>query len=318
MSIGKRISPFNDVTESPSTTSTIKTERMNKSIEFALQKPKYSFDDLILTHSTKEEIERAIAFKKHSDLVFNQWGLGETHKHSNRVCLNFYGESGTGKTMAAHAVANYLQKELLIVNYAEIESKYVGETPKNLVAAFKLAQESDAIIFFDEADALLSRRVTNMSNSTDTSVNQTRSVLLNILNDYDKTILFATNFIENFDPAFMRRILAHIHFQLPEQEGRLELFKMYIPEKMPNSLDVVELSEKYENLSGSDIANAVLSAALSAANRQHNKVEMCDMNNAIKSIIDSKKANSPNTKSVHIETREVTKHYVEKSLGRKL
>ncbi len=314
MGIGKRIQPY-DVSESTDVT---KTESLKPKIEFELQKPKYNFDDLVLHSSTKEQIERAIAFKKHSDLVFNQWGLGKTHKHSNRVCLNFYGVPGTGKTMAAHAVADYLEKQLLIINYAEIESKYVGETPKNLVAAFKSAQESDSIIFFDEADALLSRRVTNMSNSTDTSVNQTRSVLLNILNDYEKTVLFATNFIENFDPAFMRRILAHVHFQLPEQDGRLKLFKMYIPEKMPHGLNVEELSQQYENLSGSDIANAVLSAALSAANRQHDKVEMNDMHNALKSIIESKKANSSNAQNVHIETREVTKAHVEKSLGRKL
>ena len=314
MGIGKRIQPY-DVSD---TTSAAKTESSKPKIDFELQKPKYHFDDLILPHATKEQIERAIAFKKHSDLVFNQWGLNKTHKHSNRVCLNFYGAPGTGKTMTAHAVANYLEKQLLIINYAEIESKYVGETPKNLVAVFKAAQENDAIIFFDEADALLSRRVTNMSNSTDTSVNQTRSVLLNILNDYDKTILFATNFIENFDPAFMRRILAHVHFQLPDKECRLKLFKMYVPEKMPHSLNFDELANVYEHLSGSDIANAVLSAALSAANREHDKVEMSDMHNALKSIIDSKKANSPTAQNVHIETREVTKAHVEKNLGRKL
>ena len=119
MGIGKRIQPY-DVSESTDVT---KTESLKPKIEFELQKPKYNFDDLVLHSSTKEQIERAIAFKKHSDLVFNQWGLGKTHKHSNRVCLNFYGVPGTGKTMAAHAVADYLEKQLLIINYAEIEYK---------------------------------------------------------------------------------------------------------------------------------------------------------------------------------------------------
>ena len=93
--------------------------------------------------------------------------------------------AGTGKTMAAHAIANALHKEMICVNYADIESKYVGETSKNLTNLFHTASEKDIIIFFDEADALLSKRVTNMSSSTDVSVNQTRSVLLTLLNDYE-------------------------------------------------------------------------------------------------------------------------------------
>lgn len=101
--------------------------------------------------------------------------------------------------MAAHAIANALGKRMLPVDYAEIESKYVGETAKNLTALFRVAAEHEAIIFFDEADALLSKRVSNMSSATDVSVNQTRSVLLTLLNDYKGIVLFATNYIHNYD-----------------------------------------------------------------------------------------------------------------------
>ena len=87
---------------------------------------------------------------------------------------------------------------------------YVGETSKNLSFLFQTATEQDAVIFFDEADALLSKRVTNMTSATDVSVNQNRSVLLNLLNQYHGVILFATNFIQNFDAAFLRRIKYHI------------------------------------------------------------------------------------------------------------
>lgn len=307
MAIGNRIPPQ----PIPVSTPQINTRNIN----FQLTDPKYTFDDLILPHDTIDQINKAIAFRKHNDLVFNQWGLQHTHRNSRRVCLNFYGLPGTGKTMAAHAVAHYLEKPLLIINYADIESKYVGETPKNLTAAFEMASQNDAVLFFDEADAMLSKRVSNMNNSTDTSVNQTRSVLLNILNDYEKTILFATNFIENFDSAFMRRILAHVNFLLPDAECRKKLFDKYIPSQMPHNLDTKILSSQYDNLSGSDISNAILLAAFSAAEQQNNSVEMNDIEYAVKSIVKSKQANE---KNISIEKRNVTKAEVEKNLGVKL
>lgn len=245
----------------------------------------------------------------------NQWGLNHTHKNSKRMCINFYGPPGTGKTMAAHAVADQLDKKLMIINYAEIESKYVGDTPKNLVSAFKAAEKNDAIIFFDEADAMLSRRVSNMKSSTDTSVNQTRSVLLNILNDYEKVILFATNFIENFDPAFMRRILAHVKFELPNEDCRKKLFEAYTPPTMPHTINFDLLAKSHNEISGSDISNAILLAAFSAAERKSDKVEMIDIESSLNQIKRSKIENNGNVK---IETREVSQEHVESTLGIKL
>lgn len=283
----------------------------DKGSQFVLSAPKYTLSDLILPQETRQQIDQAMAFRHHQNLVFQQWGLQQTHRHSKRACLNFYGPPGTGKTMAAHAVAAALGKQLLIVNYAEIESKFVGETPKNLVAVFQRAEEADAVIFFDEADALLSKRVTNMNNATDTSVNQTRSVLLNILNDYEKTILFATNFIENFDPAFMRRILAHVHFTLPDANCRRQLYGMYIPSAMPHSIDVDDIARSHSGLSGSDIANAVLMAAFSAAQRGGNQVQHADMESAVQNILNGKRANEGKTS---ITTREVSAAYVQQAL----
>ena len=134
--------------------------------------------------------------------------------------------------MSAHAIASALGKKLICVNYADIESKYVGETSKNLTRLFNDPNNRDDIIFFDEADALLSKRVTDMSSATDVSVNQTRSVLLTLLNSYEGMVIFATNFISNYDSAFMRRIHYHIRFNLPNAELRKKLWAHYIPEKM--------------------------------------------------------------------------------------
>lgn len=305
MGIGRRIDEFVDVDD--------KSKDKLNSFEsrFDLQYPKYKLTDLIVSDLIVNQINGALAFFEHSSLVFDGWGLSSTHKNSKRMCINFYGPPGTGKTMAAHAVADKLNKKLMIVNYAEIESKYVGDTPKNLVAAFKKAESVDAIIFFDEADAMLSRRVTSMKNSTDTSVNQSRSVLLNILNDYEKVVLFATNFIENFDPAFMRRILSHVKFELPDEACRIKLFQMYTSEKMPNTLNFEKLAKDHCDVSGSDISNAILLAAFSAAERCSPVVEMRDIESSLSQI---KKSKFENAGKVTIETHPVTEDYVKSKL----
>lgn len=215
--------------------------------------------------------------------------------------------------MAAHAICKQLNRKILIVDYSQIESKYVGETAKNLVTMFNYAKQSHYVIFFDEADALLSKRVTNMSSSTDVSVNQTRSVLLVLINDYDDLILFATNFITNYDPAFMRRILAHVKFELPDEESRSKLWKMYIPQKMPNNADINILAAKYSGVSGSDISNAVLNASLRAAKLNENIVQHSYFEEAIERIIKSKADNSDLGELV--SKRTVSEEYVKEQLG---
>lgn len=107
-----------------------------------------------------------------------------------------------------------------------------------------------------------------MSSATDVSVNQTRSVMLMIMNEYQDFIIFATNFIENFDMAFMRRISMHVKFELPDVECRKKLWRMYISPSMPNNVDIDEVAEKYDGITGSDISNAILNAAFKAARKK--------------------------------------------------
>ena len=272
--------------------------------------PKYRMDELLLHQKTFDEIQTVINAKRCWSKVFEEWGLQEVMKQRKNILVNLYGEPGTGKTMAAHAIAFEIQKKLVCVNYADIESKYVGETSKNLEAVFLYAKENDAILFFDEADALLSKRVTNMSNSTDVSVNQTRSVLLTLLNDYDGMVVFTTNFISNFDSAFMRRIQYHIRFELPNQELRERLWKRYIPKKMPTDIDIETISKKYNNISGSDISNAVLMAALKSANKGEYTVKNEMFEEAVQSIIKSKNANKQikDIKTV-VTTKPISEEY---------
>lgn len=291
------------------------TTTQQTNITFVPEDPKYSLDDIILPDVVKEQILDIADYAKNSKIVFEQWGLEKTHKYSKRIGINLYGAPGTGKTMAAHAIAKYLGRKILIVNYADIESKYVGETPKNIRKVFEVAKETNSILFFDEADAILSKRVTNMTGATDVSVNQTRSVMLMIMNDYQDFIIFATNFIENFDPAFMRRISMHVKFELPDYECRRKLWKLYIPDTMPTDVDIDEIAQKYDGLSGSDISNAVLMGAFKAARHHDDMVYKKYIFEMVEGILASKKANQKNNTTA-IKTKVVSEEYVKKALGR--
>lgn len=295
-----------------------KTVPQKEKITFSGIEPIYTIDGIILSDETKEELRTVVNSRKNWDKVFIDWGLGEVLKQRKSLFVNLYGAPGTGKTMAAHGIAAAVHKKIICVNYADIESKYVGDTSKNLTALFKYAMENDDIIFFDEADALLSKRVTNMSSSTDVSVNQTRSVLLTLLNDYTGMVIFATNFISNFDAAFMRRIQYHIKFELPNEQMRIKLWNMYIPPKMPAMLNAEKIAGDFDNLSGSDISTAVLRAALKAANNDDEVIPHEYFEEAVKSILESKKENSgaKSDSGITVTTRQVSEEYALKMLGK--
>ena len=276
--------------------------------------PAYRLDEMVLSAETKDQILDVIAYFQNEHRLMNEWGLEEKYGKRRGLAVNLYGPSGTGKTMAAHGILRELSLPMLLVNSADIESKYVGETAKNLSALFKEALERGAAIFFDEADALLSKRVTNMTSATDVSVNQTRSVLLNLLNDYQGVILFASNFIENYDAAFLRRIRFHIRFSLPDQAQRRKLWEVYIPGKMPCTPDFAALAEKYPGVSGSDISNAVFNAAVSAARDGAVTVDQSRFEKAIARILAVKTENAGNR--IYISERAVSSEEVPEYIKR--
>ncbi len=308
--------PINPIPISPGAPSSHtppRTSSARDTISFLLSDPAYTFDDMVLTPSLKESILDALAIFQYRDLLFDHWNLASVIKRPNNLCLNLYGEPGTGKTMAANAIASHLGCKLLRVNYADIESKYVGETSKNLERLFSVAKEQHAILLFDEADALLSKRVTDMSSATDVSVNQTRSVLLTLLDGYDGMVIFTTNFISNYDPAFMRRIPYHIKFELPDEEQRRALLKHYLSGTVPHHIDIDSVAHEFTGIAGGDIANALLVSALKTAREGRSALEQTDFENALSHIVQSKQENSRRT--VTIESRPVTEAYARAQLA---
>lgn len=229
--------------------------------------PRRSFDDVILPPATRRDLETALAQVTQHDLIFKRWGLGERHSTGLALAFNFAGPPGTGKTICAEAIAHSLGRELLVVRYAELESMWMGETPKNVAAIFRTAQEDEAVLLFDEADAIAARRSTSMDNGSQRESNSVVNVLLQELERYTGVVIFATNLAANFDPAFERRIRTHVLFEMPGETERARIWGVQLhPLRTPlgEDVDFNALAQRYE-VSGGDIQNAVLKAALAAA-----------------------------------------------------
>ncbi len=229
--------------------------------------PRRTFDDVILPGPTRRALDQTLAQVTSYDLIFNRWGLGERHRTGLALAFNFAGPSGTGKTICAEAIAHALGRRLLMVRYAELESMWMGETSKNVSAVFRLAREEHAVLFFDEADAIASRRSGSVDQGFQREANTVVNVLLQELESFNGVVIFATNLAANFDPAFERRIRTHVLFEMPgiderEQIWRVQMHPMLTP--LAADVDFRALAAAYEG-SGGDIRNAVLKAALAAA-----------------------------------------------------
>ena len=237
-----------------------------RSVESVL--PRRTFDDVVLPPATRRALDQALVQVTSHDLIFNQWGLGERHPTGLTLAFNFAGPSGTGKTICAEAIAHALGRRLLMVRYAEIESMWLGETPKNVSAVFRMAREQRAVLFFDEADAIASRRSSSVEHGQLRETNLVVNVLLQELETFGGVVIFATNLAANFDPAFERRIRAHVLFEMPGVVERAAIWRVQMhPMRTPLGPDVDfhALAQRYDDVSGGDIRNAVLKAALAAA-----------------------------------------------------
>ncbi len=187
-------------------------------------------NDVVLPAETRRMFEEAIGAMRHHKTIYTDWRFGDVDPMGRNMILNFYGLPGTGKTLAAEALAGTLQQKYLHIGIAEIESKFVGDTAKNISAAFKAAAMEGALLFFDEADTLLGARLSSVTQGIDNEINAMRSTLLIELERFEGVVVFATNFAKNYDSAFVSRIRYHIEFKLPDLAGREQLWRrMLVP-----------------------------------------------------------------------------------------
>ena len=225
--------------------------------------PQRTFEDVVLPEKTRRALDNALVQIEKHDLLYHRWGLAERHSSGLGLAFNFAGPPGTGKTICAEAVAHALGRKLLLARYAELESMWVGNTGKNVEAVFRQAERQNAVLFFDEADAIAGRRFTGVDEGYQREANAVVNVMLRELEQFGGVVIFATNLAANLDPAFERRIRTHVRFNEPGAAEREAIWKVQLHERktpLADDVDFHALAAAYE-ATGGDIKNAVLKAA---------------------------------------------------------
>jgi hypothetical protein len=227
--------------------------------------PRYEWQDIVLPEDQLAILHEIVATVRGRPVVLDQWGVGRKLASSAGVTVLFAGPPGTGKTMAAEIIAVELGLDLYKIDLSSIVSKYIGETEKNLERIFGEAQSSNAILFFDEADALFGKR-SEVKDAHDRYANIEISYLLQRMEAYDGVTILATNLRANVDEAFTRRLQFAMDFPFPEEEDRLRIWQTLFPPDVPRDedLDLALLARRFK-LAGGNIRNVIVSAAYLAA-----------------------------------------------------
>ena len=270
--------------------------------QYEAQEALYGFDFLVLPEAVREDLLASVHLVEVQQRVFDDWNL-KTIEPFPQVALNFYGPPGTGKTLAAHAIAHRLGRKILLVSYAQIESKFLGDGSKNIEAVFFAAERDDAVLFVDEADSLLSKRLINVQQGSEHAINSMRSQLLICLGRFRGVVIFATNFVEAYDQAFESRI-RHTRFELPDQICRQRIWEQHLIPELPRACDVsAEELAKMEGICGRDIKNAVVDAARRVAYNKRDRIELSDLRAAVERIVAARPSTSkpkpPDTNNKH-------------------
>ncbi|GAB4276367.1 MAG: ATP-binding protein [Candidatus Promineifilaceae bacterium] len=231
-------------------------------------RPRYSWQDIVLPPDTLRQLQEMTATVRQRPTVYETWGFGRKLALGKGLYALFAGESGTGKTMSADIIANELGLDLYKIDLSTLVSKYIGETEKNLDRIFTEAATSNAILFFDEADAIFGKR-SEVKDSHDRYANIEISYLLQRMEAYDGVVILATNLRANLDEAFTRRLHFAIEFPFPEPADRLRIWQVTFPADTPlaNDVDFAYLASRFR-LTGGNIRNIILAAAFLAADAQ--------------------------------------------------
>ncbi len=227
--------------------------------------PQYDWNDIVLPRDQKEQLLEICSYVKHYHTVYSNWGFARKVSQGKGLNILFAGPSGTGKTMAAEIMANELGLDLYKIDLSAIVSKYIGETEKNLDRIFREGQSSNAILFFDEADALFGKR-SEVRDSHDRYANIEIAYLLQKMEVYDGVVILATNLRKNMDEAFARRMHFSVEFPIPEETDRYRIWQGIFPGEAPlnNNIDLTFLARQFK-ITGGNIKNIALSAAFLAA-----------------------------------------------------
>lgn len=225
----------------------------------------YDWDDIVLPSDHLGQMREICAQMRHRRVVLETWGFDRHLAMGKGINTLFAGPSGTGKTMAAEIIATDLGLELYKVDLSTLVSKYIGETEKNLDKIFIAAGEANAILFFDEADAIFGKR-SEVKDAHDRYANIEVGYLLQKMEEYDGVVILATNLRKNIDDAFIRRMHMSIEFPFPEEPDRLRIWDKVFPPEAPlgDDVDLSFLARQFK-VTGGNIRNIALLSAFLAA-----------------------------------------------------
>jgi len=240
----------------------------------------FGWSDLVLADEVMEELQELIAYVRHRDVLLEQWGLGKILPYGRGTSCLFAGPPGTGKTMVANIIAAELGVPMFKIDLSQVVDKYIGETEKRLAHIFDEAAETGAMLLFDEADSMFTRR-TAVKSSVDRYANLEVNYLLQRIETFDGLVLLTTNFEQSLDDALRRRLRFVIRFPIPEASEREVLWGTFLVPELPRAADVdcVTLGELYE-LTGAHIKNAVVRAAARAAGEGQRALNQEDLQHA--------------------------------------
>ncbi len=224
------------------------------------------WDDLVLPEAQKQVLRDVVSHARMRFQVYEHWGFAEKSTIGHGISALFYGPSGTGKTMAASVIANELALDIYRIDLSQVVNKYIGETEKNLARVFDAAEDSGAILLFDEADTLFAKR-TEVKTSHDRNANRETSYLLQRMESYSGIAILTTNLKKDMDSAFMRRIRFAIQFPFPDKAAREQIWQRIFPSQTPlNGISTAQLANL--DVAGGNIRNIALNAAFMAADNQ--------------------------------------------------
>ncbi|MER5203224.1 ATP-binding protein [Streptomyces sp. NPDC002825] len=227
--------------------------------------PAVGWDDLVLPPPTHRQLRELAVRARHRDQVLGQWGMRPGGGRGRGVIALFAGSSGTGKTMSAEVVAADLGMDLYVVDLSTVVDKYVGETEKNLERIFTEASSVNAVLLFDEADAIFGKR-SEVKDAHDRHANVESAYLLQRMESFDGIAVLTTNLRANLDEAFTRRLDVIADFPVPDASQRLALWERCLGDRLPRAddLDLDFCAERFE-LAGGNIRACAVTAAYAAA-----------------------------------------------------
>ena len=227
--------------------------------------PRFGWNDIVLPEDEIAALHEIVSMVRDRTLVLETWGLGRKLVSSKGVSSLFAGEPGTGKTLAAQVIAKELGMDLYKIDLSTVVSKYIGETEKNLELIFSQARNSNAILFFDEADAIFGKR-SEVKDAHDRYANIEVGYLLQRMESYDGIVILATNLHANMDEAFTRRLQFVVDFPFPDSSQREAIWNVLFPAEAPcaEAIDFHYFAEHFR-LAGGNIRNVIVYAAFLAA-----------------------------------------------------